>query len=94
MSVFSDPLPTHKLIQVTEKFLNKERRHTDESTRSQYLHRERSIDDGSRFDPRIDKYEISTIERKQRSQTQDDYKSDKRFGSLGRVSDEPLFLYI
>lgn len=77
---------------MTEKFLKKERRHTDESTRSQYLHRERSIDDGSKFDPRIDKYEITTIERKQRSQNIDD-KSDKRFGSLGRVSDEPsLFL--
>lgn len=70
--------------------MKKERRHTDESTRSQYLHRERSIDDGSRFDPRIDRYEMSTIDRKQRSQNLEDQKADKRFGSLGRVSDEPV----
>uniref|UniRef100_A0A336M5B2 CSON012374 protein n=1 Tax=Culicoides sonorensis TaxID=179676 RepID=A0A336M5B2_CULSO len=77
------PLSPEKLIHVTEKFLKKERRHTDESTRSQYLHRERSIDDGSRFDPRIDKY--NTTERKNRSQTVEDHKVDKRFGSLGRM---------
>ncbi|XP_063700960.1 uncharacterized protein LOC134831188 [Culicoides brevitarsis] len=75
--------PKH-LMTTCEKFLKRERRHTDESSRSQYLHRERSIDDGSRFDPRIDKYEVSTIDRKHRNHTIDE-KSDKRFGSLGRM---------
>lgn len=50
-----------------------------------YLHRERSIDDGSRFDPRIDKYDDTSLQRrKARLQKFDESKQEKTSG-LGRV---------
>lgn len=78
-----------KLLKLTEKFLDRERRHTHETTKTLYIYRERSIDDGSRFDPRIDKYEpINSLQRRRERITQTDSldKSEKRFNSLGRVS--------
>uniref|UniRef100_A0A1B0D288 Uncharacterized protein n=1 Tax=Phlebotomus papatasi TaxID=29031 RepID=A0A1B0D288_PHLPP len=47
-------------IKDCELFLRKERRHTEDNhpgrRRLNYAYRERSIDDGSHFDPRLDKY--------------------------------------
>lgn len=60
--------------------------------RFDFVFRERSIDDGSHFDPRLDKYPEQQ-QQKSRStrtspQSDDGKKSDKKFGSLKRVKAE------
>lgn len=50
---------------LTEKFLKRERLHSERLQANRYnlMFRERSIDDGSLFDPRLDKYPVSTMTR-------------------------------
>lgn len=80
-------ISSDKLLHSTKKFLEIERRHSDETNKTLYIYRERSIDDGSRFDPRIDKYTSESLSRRKNRPIQvDRSKDDKRFNSLGRVS--------
>lgn len=63
-----------------------ERRHTDDTNRVVYTYRERSIDDGSRYDPLIDKYDYKSLPRRQERHFESERnKDEKRFNSLGRV---------
>ncbi|XP_068145817.1 serine/arginine repetitive matrix protein 2 [Drosophila tropicalis] len=50
-----------------------------------YVYRERSIDDGSHFDPHLDKYPIatSTLRRREKSQSRDETSTLKRNKKLG-----------
>lgn len=76
-----------------EAFLRKERRHTVENhpvqwTRS-YGYRERSIDDGSHFDPRLDKYQVDreqggTLRRREKSAER--HAAEKKKSGLEKVS--------
>lgn len=77
---------------VTDLFLKRERQHTElmhpSKKRYEYIFRERSIDDGSHYDPRLDKYprEITTLKRQQSIKTeQGNKKTDSKFGSLKKV---------
>lgn len=77
---------------VTESFLKRERQHTEllhpSKKRYEFVFRERSIDDGSHFDPRLDKYPKQEQQRQTLTRPAPDAnkKSDKKFGSLKRVS--------
>lgn len=64
----SKPQTTYDLIKATESFIKKERRHTEQNQKlartfmhrnDHYIYRERSIDDGSHFDPHLDKYPVA-----------------------------------
>lgn len=78
---------------VTELFLKRERQHTElihpSKKRYDFVFRERSIDDGSHFDPRLDKYPKQEQPRGRQTLTRPSpeatKKSDKKFGSLKRV---------
>lgn len=78
---------------VTELFLKRERQHTElmhpSKKRYDFVFRERSIDDGSHFDPRLDKYPKQEQQRGRqtlaRPSPDANKKSDKKFGSLKRV---------
>lgn len=76
---------------ITELFLKRECQFSESihpsKKRYEYVFRERSIDDGSHFDPRLDKYpehpkNHGTLRSKHKS---DDKKSDKKFDSLKKV---------
>lgn len=74
-----------------ESFLRKERRHTTENhpvqwTRS-YGYRERSIDDGSHFDPRLDRYpdDQGTL-RRRREKSAERSAAEKKKSGLEKVS--------
>lgn len=79
-------------------FLRKERRHTVENhpvqwTRS-YGYKERSIDDGSHFDPRLDKYveeEQGTL-RRRREKSAERHAAEKKKSGLEKVSASELSL--
>lgn len=73
-------------------FLKRERRHTEithsSKRRSDYVYRERSIDDGSHFDPRLDKYpQQDTLKRNptKKQASEDGSKGEKKFGTLKKV---------
>lgn len=78
---------------VTESFLKRERQHTElmhpSKKRYDFVFRERSIDDGSHFDPRLDKYPKQEQQRGRQTLSRPspdaNKKSDKKFGSLKRV---------
>lgn len=75
---------------VTESFLKRERQHTElihpSKKRYDFVFRERSIDDGSHFDPRLDKYPKQEQLRGRQTLSPDaTKKSEKKFGSLKRV---------
>lgn len=78
---------------VTELFLKRERQHTEllhpSKKRYDFVFRERSIDDGSHFDPRLDKYPKQEQQRGRQTLTraspEASKKSDKKFGSLKKV---------
>lgn len=78
---------------VTELFLKRERQHTElmhpSKKRFEFVFRERSIDDGSHFDPRLDKYPKQEQQRGRQTLTRPspdaNKKSDKKFGSLKKV---------
>uniref|UniRef100_W8AMD5 Uncharacterized protein n=1 Tax=Ceratitis capitata TaxID=7213 RepID=W8AMD5_CERCA len=81
-------------IKASEAFLRKERRHIEQlhapRRRDSYVYRERSIDDGSHYDPHLDKYPVaaSTLRRKdQQSQTpgNDTLKRNKKLGGFEKV---------
>lgn len=79
-------ISSDKLLHLTKKFLELERRHTDETNKILYIYRERSIDDGSRFDPLLDKYDFQSLPRRRdRYPELEPSKDEKRFNSLGRV---------
>ncbi|GAB0099931.1 uncharacterized protein DMENIID0001_158340 [Sergentomyia squamirostris] len=75
-------------IKGCELFLRKERRHTEENhpTRRHlnYIYRERSIDDGSHFDPRLDKYPDGTL-RRSREKSVEKTKTEKKKSGLEKV---------
>lgn len=89
------PLLTGDTIKTTtELFLKRERQHTElmhpSKKRFEYVFRERSIDDGSHFDPRLDKYPPSAQQRGRQTLSRPSpdttKKSEsKKFGSLKRV---------
>ncbi|XP_055692139.1 uncharacterized protein LOC129795120 isoform X2 [Lutzomyia longipalpis] len=68
-------------IKACEMFLRKERRHTEDNhpvrRRLTYAYRERSIDDGSHFDPRLDKYPDGTTRKSRDSREKSVEKSGK-----------------
>lgn len=78
---------------ITELFLKRECQFSESlhptKRRFDYVFRERSIDDGSHFDPRLDKYPEN--QQKSRSlsrtspQSDDGKKSDKKFNSFKKV---------
>lgn len=74
-----------------ESFLRKERRHTAENhpvqwRRSSYGFRERSIDDGSHFDPRLDKYsEDGTLRRRREKSADRHVTGEKKKSGLEKV---------
>lgn len=72
-------------------FLKREIQHTGSlhpsKRRFEFVFRERSIDDGSHFDPRLDKYPDQQKNRGTLTRTSPDdgKKNDKKFNSLKRV---------
>lgn len=76
---------------VTELFLKRERQLSElmhpSKKRYEFVFRERSIDDGSHFDPRLDKYQEQQHGRHTLTRPSPDAtkKSDKKFGSLKKV---------
>lgn len=77
-------------IRASEMFLKRERQHSEQlhSRRFDYVFRERSIDDGSLFDPRLDKYPIKYHAGDQKSGT---LRNEKKIGGLEKVID--IFWY-
>lgn len=77
---------------ITDAFIKHERQHTEivrpHKKPMDYSYRERSIDDGSHFDPRLDKYpqpeHKGTLKRNQEKQGSEE--KEKKFGTLKRVS--------
>lgn len=76
-------------IKDCELFLRKERRHTEDNhpgrRRLNYAYRERSIDDGSHFDPRLDKYPEGTLRRSRESSDKSSAKVEKKKTGLEKV---------
>ncbi|XP_067628757.1 uncharacterized protein blo [Eurosta solidaginis] len=81
-------------IKACEAFLRKERRHIEQlhvaPRKDNYVYRERSIDDGSHYDPHLDKYPVATntLRRKdQQSQTanSETLKRTKKLGGFEKV---------
>lgn len=87
------PFAASAIKTMTEMFLKRERQHTElthpSKKRSDYVFRERSIDDGSHFDPRLDKFPKQEQQRGRHTLTrptpEPNKKSEKKFGSLKRV---------
>ncbi|EAT43063.1 AAEL005464-PA [Aedes aegypti] len=88
----SSEFPTRKRysmaqnIHACESFLRHERNHTNSCLRKPkrtYSYRERSIDDGSRFDPRLDDYPDSG--RGYRKELKSSLKPEKKTGGLAKV---------
>lgn len=76
--------------QITALFLKRERQHTElmhpSKKQMNHMYRERSIDDGSHFDPRLDKYQAEpggTLKRSPKKQGSEE--KEKKFGTLKRV---------
>lgn len=76
-------------IKACEQFIKKERSHTDSNhlPRRNYNYRERSIDDGSHFDPRLDKYPSDSLRRRERSKSieNENIRNDKKISGLEKV---------
>lgn len=73
-------------IHACESFLRHERNHTNGCLRKPkrtYSYRERSIDDGSRFDPRLDDYPDSG--RGYQKELKSSMKQEKKTGGLAKV---------
>ncbi|XP_065083081.1 uncharacterized protein blo [Ochlerotatus camptorhynchus] len=73
-------------IHASESFLRHERNHTNSCLRKpkrMYSYRERSIDDGSRFDPRLDDYPDSG--RGYQKELKSSLKQEKKTGGLAKV---------
>ncbi|XP_064536047.1 zinc finger CCCH domain-containing protein 13 [Drosophila montana] len=80
-------------MRACESFLRKERRESAQqlqeqrqsaSTRHSYVYRERSIDDGSHFDPHLDKYPVSTSTLRRREQQAQQVKQREDSSTLKR----------
>lgn len=85
-------MATDNIKNVTELFLKRECQFSESlhpsKKRFEFVYRERSIDDGSHFDPRLDKYpekekNHGTLTRKPHDD--ENKKSDKKFGTLRKV---------
>lgn len=85
------PLTSDNIKNVTELFLKRECQFSEalhpSKRRYDFVFRERSIDDGSHYDPRLDKYpdqpkNHGTLQRKPAEEVK---KNDKKFGSLKKV---------
>lgn len=81
-------------MKACDLFIRKERHHTEETymapKRLINLYRERSIDDGSHFDPRLDKYQSSTLRKKSSSrgksvERNDSMKNERKVSGLEKV---------
>uniref|UniRef100_A0A182RAK2 Uncharacterized protein n=1 Tax=Anopheles funestus TaxID=62324 RepID=A0A182RAK2_ANOFN len=73
-------------VRTCEDFLRMERTHTNSCMRKPrkgHVYRERSIDDGSRYDPRLD--EISASRSYNRDTLKSSLKADKKAGGLAKV---------
>lgn len=74
-----------------ELFLMKERKHTEETYPFQlvrtFVYRERSIDDGSHYDPNLDKVNIIKEWKHNKKITKDFLKSKKKKSGLEKVKD-------
>jgi hypothetical protein len=74
-----------------ELFLMKEKKHTEETYPYQlvrtFVYRERSIDDGSHYDPNLDKSNIIKEWKHNKKLTRDFIKSKKKKSSLEKVKD-------
>lgn len=75
----------------SELFLMKERKHTEETYPFQlvrtFVYRERSIDDGSHYDPNLDKANIIKEWKHNKKITKDFIKSKKKKSGLEKVKD-------
>ena len=79
-------MSTSQIVQSTKSFLRHERQHTNDvmKKRRKTPYRERSIDDGSRYDPRIDRVTSHHSHSRTRSSTT---KHEKKSGGLQRVKE-------
>lgn len=77
-------------VRACEDFLRMERTHTNSCMRKPrrtYAYRERSIDDGSRYDPRLDEISASrSYTRGDPASLKSSLKAEKKTGSLAKVS--------
>lgn len=81
---------------ITELFLKRECHYSESlhpsKKRHDFVFRERSIDDGSHFDPNLDKYpEMHKARSTSVQSPQDTKKSDKKHSSLKKVKHKTFF---
>lgn len=83
---------------ITELFLKRECQFSESlhpaKRRYDFVFRERSIDDGSHFDPHLDKYPEQQKNRNTLSRTSppsEKVKKDKKFGSLKKVNEFSVY---
>lgn len=85
------PNVSDNIKDITDLFLKRECQLSESlhpsKKRYEFVFRERSIDDGSHFDPRLDKYpdQPKSHGTLTRTKPTDAKKSDKKFGSLKKV---------
>lgn len=77
-------------IKASEIFLKREKQHSEQlhAKRFGFVFRERSIDDGSHFDPRLDKYPSGTLKSNRTEKLTNKtgtLKSEKKIGGLEKV---------
>lgn len=91
--------PSEDIRDITDLFLKRECQFSEalhpSKKRYEYVFRERSIDDGSHFDPRLDKYpeQLKNRGTLTRSKPTDSKKSDKKFTSLKKVKNSVEFVW-
>lgn len=79
-------------------FIKREKQHSEQlhAKRFGFIFRERSIDDGSHFDPRLDKYPSGTLKSNRTEKVTNKtstLKSEKKIGGLEKVCCEIYFLF-
>lgn len=83
----SRPYAGENIKNITDQFLKRECQHSESlhpsKKRYDFIFRERSIDDGSHFDPRLDKYPEP---RQPKRMPNADLSPDKKTSSLKKVS--------
>uniref|UniRef100_A0A182PGD4 Uncharacterized protein n=1 Tax=Anopheles epiroticus TaxID=199890 RepID=A0A182PGD4_9DIPT len=75
-------------VRACEDFLRMERTHTNSCMRKPkkaHVYRERSIDDGSRYDPRLDEISTSRSYTRDNSTLKSSLKADKKSGGLAKM---------
>lgn len=84
-------------IKASEIFLKRERQHSEQlhAKRFGFVFRERSIDDGSHFDPRLDKYPSGTLKTNRTEKLVSktgNLKNEKKIGGLEKVRLELTYI--